>query len=104
MITELTEEEFKSKFGNGMIDVTDSAEPVLDIWPYVRELNEQNIVADSILNGELVEHVYRTGTSTFDHILLSGSWSNEYVVLVVDLNNCVIVGHYILDLNSEYGL
>jgi len=87
-----------------MVDVTDSAEAVLDIWSYVRQLNEQNIIVDSILNGELVEHVYRTGTSTFDHILLSGSKSNEYVVIVVDLVYSMITGHYILDLNSEYGL
>lgn len=59
-----------------MIDVTESAEAVLDIWPYVRQLNEQNIVADSIFNGELVEHVYRTDTDTFDHVLLSGTQSS----------------------------
>jgi len=104
MTTELTEHQFKSTFGNRMIDVTESAEPVLDIWPYVRQLNEQNVVSDHVLNGELVEHVYRTDTSTFDHVLLSGSRSNQYVVVVVDLNNHVITGHYILDLNSEYGL
>ncbi|WP_448633963.1 hypothetical protein [Pedobacter panaciterrae] len=104
MTTELTEEEFKSTFGNRMIDVTESAEPVLDIWPYVKQLNEQGIIADSILNDEQVEYVYRTGLSTFDHVLLSGSKSNQYVAVVVDLNSCEITGHYLLDLNSEYGL
>ncbi len=87
-----------------MIDVTESAEPVLDIWPYVRQLNEQNVVSDHVLNGELVEHVYRTDTSTFDHVRLSGSRSNEYIVIVVDLRNCAIKGHYLLDLNYQYGL
>ncbi|NQX56782.1 hypothetical protein HQN86_24405 [Pedobacter panaciterrae] len=104
MTTELTEEEFKSTFGNRMIDVTESAEPVLDIWPYVKQLNEQGIIADSILNDEQVEYVYRTGSSTFDHVLLSGSKSNQYVAVVVDLNSYEITGHYLLDLNSEYGL
>ena len=104
MVKALTEEQFKHTLWDRMIDVTDSAEPILDIWPYVRQLNEQNIVADSIFNGELVEHVYRTGTSTFDHVLLSGYRSNQYVVVVADLKNQVITGHYILDLNSEYGL
>ncbi|NQX52062.1 hypothetical protein HQN86_00395 [Pedobacter panaciterrae] len=104
MTTELTEEEFKSTFGNKMIDVTDSAEPVLDIWPYVKQLNEQGIVADSVLNDERVEHVYRTDTSIFDHVLLSGSNSNQYAVVVVDLNGCKITGHYLLDLTSEYDL
>lgn len=104
MITLLSEEQFKHTLWDKMIDVTDSAEPALDVWPYVKQLNEQNVVSDHVLNGELVEHVYRTGTSRFDHILLSGSRSNQYVVLVVDLNDCVIEGHYILDLNSEYGL
>jgi len=62
-----------------MIDVTESAEPALDIWPYIRQLNEQNVVFDPIIDGELVEHVYRTGASTFDHVLLSGFRSNQYV-------------------------
>jgi len=104
MTTELTEEEFKHTLWDRMIDVTDSAEPALDIWSYVKQLNEQGIVSDSILNGELVEHVYRSGASTFDHVLLSGSRSNQYVVVVVDLIHGMITGHYILDLNSEYGI
>lgn len=104
MITLLTEEQFKHTLLDKMVDVTDSAEPALDIWPYVRQLNKQGIVADSILNGELVEFVYRTSTSTFDHVLLSGSGSNEYIVVVVDLRNCVIKGHHLLDLNYQYGL
>jgi hypothetical protein len=104
MVTALTQEQFKHTLWDRMVDITDSAEPVLDIWPYVRQLNEQGIVAESIFSGELVEHVYRTDTSTFDHVLLSGFRSNEYVVIVIDLNNCKITGHYILDLNFEYGL
>lgn len=104
MTTELTEEEFKHTLWDKMIDVTDSAVPALDIWPYVKQLNEQGVVGDSILNGELVEYVYRTGTSTLDHVLLSGYRSNEYVVVVVDLIHGIIIGHHILDLNSEYGI
>ncbi len=104
MTNELTEEEFKNTFDNRMINVTDSAEPILDIWPYVRQLNEQGIIADSTLNGELVEYVYRTNASTFDHVLLCGLRSNKYVVMVIDLSSCSITGHYLLDLNSEYGI
>jgi hypothetical protein len=101
MPTELTEGEFKSTFGDRMVNVTDSAEPVLDIWPYVKQLNKQGIITDFVLNNESVESIYRTDALTFEHILLSGSKSNHYVVIVVDLNSCVIAGHYLLDLNSE---
>jgi len=102
--TALTKDEFKNTFTDRMIDVTDSAEPVLDIWPYVRQLAEYNIVAATIADDELVEYVYRTDTSTFDHILLSSSQSNLYIVIVVDILEIVIVGYYDLDLNSEYDL
>lgn len=104
MTTLLTEQEFKSTFGNKMTDVTDTAETAGDIWPYARLLHQQNIITESVLNHELVEYVYRSDTQMFDHVLLSGPKANIYVTIVVDLNEVVIKGHYILDLNTLYGI
>ena len=104
MTTQLTDEEFRNTFGIKMIDVTDTAIPVLDIWPYVSQLNKQNIIADAVLADELVEYVYRTDSSSFDHVMLPGLEFNLYIVIVIDLGKKAIVGHYHLNLNDQYSL
>jgi len=86
-----------------MIDVTDTAEAVLDIWPFVAQLNEVGIVGDNIYQNELVEYVYRTDISSFDHALLSDLLANHYVVIVIDLTKNGIVGYYNSNLNDIYG-
>jgi hypothetical protein len=67
---ELSAQEFAKTFGNTMTDVTETAEPVVDIWDYVEELVRQNSVDKYVYENNLVEKVYRSDTSTFDHVLL----------------------------------
>lgn len=104
MTRQLTEEEFKSTFTEKMVDVTATAVPFVDIWPYVQELAKDKIVDQYIFDNGLVEKVYRNQTSTFDQILLPTSDKNIFIVILVDLAIENIKGHYKLDLNKEYGL
>jgi len=62
---ELTEIEFKNTFGSKMTDVTETAEPVADIWDYVGELAKNNLVDNYVYENKIVEKVYRNDTSTF---------------------------------------
>lgn len=100
----LTEIEFKSTFTSKMLDVTQTAEPVVNIWPYVQQLTADKIVDQYIFDNGLVEKVYRNQTNTFDQVLLPTPDQNIFVVIVVDIVNNIIKGHYQLDLNKEYGL
>ncbi|MDX2173029.1 MAG: hypothetical protein SFY56_07915 [Bacteroidota bacterium] len=100
----LTEEEFKSTFTDKMVDVTATAEPLVDIWPYVQELAKDKIVDQYTFDKGLVEKVYRNQTGTFDQVLLPTSDKNTFIVILVDLNFENIKGHYKLDLKREYGL
>ena len=104
MTKQLTDLEFRNTFGNKMIDVTETAEPVVDIWDYVEELVNQNIVDKNVLENNLVDKVYHNETSTFDQILLQTGKQNIFIVLVVDITNDTMFGHIKLDLNKEYGL
>jgi hypothetical protein len=101
---QLTEIEFRNTFGNKMTDVTETAEPVVDIWNYVEELVQQKLVDNYVYANNLVEKVYRDDTSTFDHVLLPTGKPNIFITLVVDLTSETIFGHIKLDLNQEYGL
>lgn len=100
----LSEKEYNETMGSKMIEVTETAEPVVDIWAYVKDLVYENIVSDYVFKNNLVEKVYRNDTATYDHILLPTNNKNVFIVLVVKLGNATIIGHYRLDLTKEYSL
>jgi len=101
----LSESEFKSTLSeNRMTDVTKTAEPVVDIWLYVEKLVEEGTVLKYVSDRHLVEHVYRNDESTVDHILLPTETGNVFIVIVVDLVEKEIRGHFRIDLNKEYGI
>ena len=100
----LSEKEYKETMGSKMTDVTQTAEPIVDIWAYVKDLVYENIVSDYVFKNNLVEKVYRNDTFSFDHILLPTIDENIFIVIVVKLSNATIFGHYQLDLTKEYSL
>lgn len=102
MVNKLTEEQYKSTMASQMVDVTSTAEPALDIWPYVRLLERQGVVHPLVVQKELVELVYRSKDNTFDHVLLPTSKENRFIVIVVDLSSHSILGYYDLDLKKTY--
>jgi hypothetical protein len=101
---QLSEPEFLTTFGVRMTDVTETAEPIIDIWNYVEQLVQQDVVDIHVCKNNLVEKVYRNDTSGFDHVLLPTEKKNVFVAVVIDLKNQIIVGHIKLDLNEKYGL
>jgi hypothetical protein len=95
--------EFKSTFAEPMRDVLATATSVIDIWPYVAAIPGNELFGNEIVKG-CVEHVYRNGTGTFDHVLVVTRTKNVFVAVIVDLARETIFGHHLLDLNHEYGL
>ena len=87
-----------------MVDVTETAEAVVDIWDYVGQLTEDREVLDYVNNEQLVERVIRNDKATFDHVILPTDDKNIFVVIIVDLTLKTIKGHFRLDLNEQYGL
>ncbi len=67
-------------------------------------LVNEGVVDKYIYENELVEIVYRNREVSFDHVLLPTAVKNVFVVIVVSLTAQDIYGHYVLDLNKEYGL
>ncbi len=86
-----------------MRDVLATATNVIDIWPYVAAIPSNELFGNEIVEG-CVEHVYRNGTETFDHVLVVTRTNKVFMAVVVDLARETILGHHLLDLNHEYGL
>lgn len=104
MIKELSRKEFEKTFSNKMIDVTKTAEPILNIWEYAKVLSNQQLIPSIVYDKELVEFVYRNNENTFEHILLPTSEKNVFVIIVVNIIEKKIKGHYKIDIEKEYGL
>lgn len=99
----LTEAEFKATFGAKMLNVTEKATDVLDIWPYVHSVPPADLQGHSLRDG-LIECVYRTDDGLFDHVLVMTNTRDVYLAVVVDLRRDRIHGHRLLNLKTEYGL
>ena len=97
----LSEGEFKVYFSPPMTDVTSRANAAVDIWPYVDSLDLDELGIPSLND---VQHVYRDAQERFDHVLIGTARFNTLLVIVVDLKTSTIIGHFLLDLNKEYGI
>lgn len=92
--------EFRSTFAAPMRDVLATATNVIDIWPYVATIPSSEL-SGNVVDGS-VEHVYRNGNGTFDHVLVVTRTKNVFLAVVIDLARDAIYGHHLLDLNQEY--
>lgn len=95
--------EFKATFAEPMRDVAKTATDVIDVWPYVSAIPASELANHEAIRG-VVEHVYRNGINTFDHVLVATKCANVYLAVIVDLVGQRVLGHHLLDLNFEYGL
>jgi hypothetical protein len=96
----LSAEEFEACFARPMRNVTENAEPVLDIWPYVDSLDLDALGLPSL---DDVHHVYRDAHERFDQVLIGTGRFNTLLIIVVDRHLRSILGHRLLDLNVAYG-
>lgn len=96
----LSEEEFRACCASPMKDVTASAGPAIDIWPYVHSLDLDDLAIPSLND---VHYVYRDAPERFDQVLIGTGRFNTLLVVVVDLREGAIFGHFLLDLNEVYG-
>jgi hypothetical protein len=104
MTTLLTKDQYAATFSPKMTDVTNTEFTSINIWPYVEELMNDKAVDELTFNEQLVEQVYRNEAATYDHVLLPTKNKNAFVIIIVDLVNNVVSGHYNLNLNEEYGI
>lgn len=95
----LSEQEFKACFVAPMSEVTESDEADVDIWSYVDGLDLDDLGLPGLND---VRYVYRDSQRRFDQVLIGTGRFNSLLVIVVDLIEREIFGHFLLDLNEEY--
>jgi hypothetical protein len=97
----LSDEEFKACLAGPMTDVTAHADAVVDIWPYLEALDLDELGIPSIND---VRYVYQDARGRLDQVLIGTGRFNALLVIFVDRDAGTILGHFLLDLNKEYGV
>jgi hypothetical protein len=87
-----------------MQNVTELCDAILDVWPYIVEVSRGLELSDYAFEHRLVELVYRSEDGRFDHVLIPYGVENVYLAIIVDRKGQRVHGHYLLDLNKEYGV
>jgi hypothetical protein len=86
-----------------MTNVTACADPVLDIWSYVRSIPSSDYHPYEIWD-EYVECVYRTPDNKIDLIHVCTKTNNVFVVIVIERPSVAVLGHHLLNLNKLYAV
>ena len=84
-----------------MLDVTSSAEEIVDLWEYASEIVDANYPDASEWDWRVM-FIYESRDGRFQHLNIPVPLNNTYLSVVVDKPNRKILGHYVLDLQAEH--
>lgn len=98
----LSRKEYLATMSGKMRDITETAEPLIDVWKFVGNLPDTVTLSEYGVQKRLVEAVYENEGGTYHHVLLFGEKNNSYVVIIIDVIRQSIFGCYQLDLDKEY--
>ncbi len=86
-----------------MINVTESADEVVDLWTYADQVIE-DIYHGCTAWSWNVGHIYETPDGKFQHIGIPVPINDTYLIVIADKHARTIIGHFILDLAKKYEL
>lgn len=93
----LTFEEFKAtQFDPQKIE---EGQPPFDFWPYVQAIPPEDFGEYDCREGN-VGHVYRMGDS-YEHVLIQSQYEGIAMVIVLDLKEQQVFGHFMLDIRPR---
>ena len=99
----LSDTDFEATFAPPMQQLGPEAQPPFDFWGYFDEIPEEDFGGYDCSAGD-VSYVYRAASGHFEHVLVDSDDRDVFMVLVLDLNEGTVFGHYLLDLPTKYGL
>ena len=99
----LSKEEYDETLSPNMINVTESAEEIVDLWGYADPIIESDYHNCTAWNWG-VNHIYESQDGSYQHIGIAVPIDNTYLIVIANKNEKKIIGHYILDLGLMYGV
>jgi hypothetical protein len=98
----LTEAEYKATMEPEPIRIGPDDEPPFDFWPYFDMVPEEDFGGHDFSEGG-VTYAWHMPDGNLQHVLVNCEKPSVFLVLVLDLSNRVVVGHYLLNLLDIYG-
>lgn len=95
----LSAEEYQATLFPNMVNVTKSAEELVDLWGYADPIIESKYHNCSSWDWK-VHHIYESPNGEFQHIGIEVPIDNTYLIVIVDRPNKAIIGHYELVLDD----
>lgn len=99
----LSKEQFLATFGDSRRHAGAEDEPPFDFWPYCEGIPVADFEGHDCSAG-VVGHVWHISPQPYQHVLVNSEDHNVFMVLVLDREAGVVLGHRLVDLNREYGL
>ena len=98
----LTKEEFKATIDDKMTPLGEDAVPPFDFWPYVESIPEEDFQGFDFSEG-LVDFVYVDSKQRYQLVHVGCKQNDIFLVIVLDMSANAVHGHYVLNLDVEYG-
>jgi hypothetical protein len=98
---QLTQSEYEATFFPPMLDVTATAEEIVDLWAYAAEVVD-NQYADAGDWDWRVMFIYESRDGRFHRLNIPVPVNNTYLSVVVDKGSREILGHHLLDLVAAH--
>jgi hypothetical protein len=96
-----TRDQYLGSFVPPMAILPDAVPAPCDIEPYVRAIDLKSIGVNN-LGG--ISHIYVDGQQITHHVLVQTDLRDAFLVVIVGVKESAVIGHYLLDLLSEYGI
>ena len=97
----LTKEEYDETLSPKMVNVTETADEIVDLWGYADPVIESEYHNCSAWDWR-VNHIYESQNGLYQHIGIAVPIDDTYLVLIANIKEKEIIGHYILDLGALY--
>jgi hypothetical protein len=98
----LSREQYLATMGDHPGRVNEAATPPGDFWRYVDQIPAADLGGYDFSQSD-VSHAWNTVEGKWQHVLIGCTEPNVFLVVVLDLAPPGVSGHYLLNLNVEYG-
>ncbi|UMR29458.1 hypothetical protein MJ904_20695 [Massilia sp. MB5] len=95
----LSNEEYRETLYPNMVNVTENAEEVVDLWAYADQVIEDAYHSCTAWEWR-VGHIYETPDAKYQHIGIPVPKDDTYLVVIANKQERNVVGHYILELRA----
>ena len=100
---QLTKAEFLATISAPMRRLSLDTSPPCDFWLYFESIPSSDFDGYNCSESS-VTYVWVDSTSRYQFVHVNSEDKNVFMVIVIDIAACMVLGHRLLDLNREYGL